>query len=258
MTPSTIGCYEKIDAVTQTIPIAHITRDPVLQSRVKVDTHTVQDYAEVMREGKKFPPIEVFEIAGQFLLVDGYHRLAAAQRNKWADIVCVVHSGTMRDAILWACGVNDAHGLRRTPEDKRQSVNRLLDDPEWRQWTNVKIANVCNVSEHLVRSLRPGRGETASQQRKYVTKHGTPAKMDITHIGRHTTKHQQPVNLTGEKPSSYVEMQPEKLADILVQKSLSESQRKFLNQVIERGEAETHLEAIIKVIDWAREQMEMM
>ena len=114
-----------------------------------------------MREGKQFPPLDVFKINDQFLLVDGYHRLAAARRNKCADIECTVHNGTMRDAMLLASGVNDAHGLKRTHADKRQAVNRLLDDPEWRQWTNVKIANVCNVSENLVRSLRSERCEAA-------------------------------------------------------------------------------------------------
>ena len=38
--------------------------------------------------------------------------------------------GTQRDAILWSISANATHGLRRTNEDKRRAVTRLLQDPE--------------------------------------------------------------------------------------------------------------------------------
>lgn len=61
----------------------------------------------------------------------------------------------MRDAILFSVSANAAHGQRRTNEDKRRSVHRLLDDPEWAGWNNSKIAQLCGVGETLVASLRP-------------------------------------------------------------------------------------------------------
>lgn len=46
----------------------------------------------------------------------------------------------MRDAILYSCGANDRHGLRRTNEDKRRAVKKSLEDPEWSGWSSNKIA----------------------------------------------------------------------------------------------------------------------
>jgi hypothetical protein len=65
-----------------------------------------------------------------------------------------VRKGTRRDAILYAVGANEGHGLRRTPADKRKAVLTLLEDPEWSKWSNYQIAEACKVTPPFVLRLR--------------------------------------------------------------------------------------------------------
>ena len=50
---------------------------------------------------------------------------------------------------------------------------RLLDDAEWAQWSNVKIAKQCQVSEYMVRSMRPRVSAIESQIDHKVERGGT-------------------------------------------------------------------------------------
>jgi hypothetical protein len=68
---------------------------------------------------------------------------------------CEIRQGSLRDAILFACGANAVHGLRRTNKDKRRAVRTLLKDPEWSQWTDVEIARRCAVDPKTVAAHRP-------------------------------------------------------------------------------------------------------
>jgi hypothetical protein len=62
--------------------------------------------------------------------------------------------GSVRDAILFACGANQTNGLRRTYQDKRHAVARLLADPEWRKRSDRWIAEACGVGHPLVADVR--------------------------------------------------------------------------------------------------------
>ena len=42
---------------------------------------------------------------------------------------CEVIEGTQRDAIIYACGVNSAHGIQRTNPDKQNAVRTMLTNP---------------------------------------------------------------------------------------------------------------------------------
>ncbi len=44
--------------------------------------------------------------------------------------------------------------MRRTRDDKRRAVRILLQDAEWRQWSDRAIARQCHVSDLLVFTLR--------------------------------------------------------------------------------------------------------
>jgi hypothetical protein len=60
----------------------------------------------------------------------------------------------LRDAVLFSCGANAAHGVPRTNEDKRRAVMKLLQDAEWSGWVDLEIARRAHVSNHFVRKLR--------------------------------------------------------------------------------------------------------
>jgi hypothetical protein len=170
---------------SQSIPISQIYRLPDTQPRIKIDLMIVDEYAEAMKTGAQFPPLDIFKIDRRYIVVDGYHRHRAAEQAKVKEFLCNVHEGGMRDAILFAAGANATHGLRRTNEDKHRAVERLLSDKEWSTWSDNEIAKRCNVSYELVAKLRGAHyPKTDSDKRAYTTKHGTPAKMDTTKIGR--------------------------------------------------------------------------
>ena len=62
----------------------------------------------------------------------------------------------------------------------------LLNDDEWKNWSDREIARQCKVGHPLVGELRNLTGISSSEktERTYVTKHGTLATMNTTNIGK--------------------------------------------------------------------------
>jgi hypothetical protein len=137
-----------------------------------------------MEHGEAFPPVVVFHDGKDYWLADGFHRRDAAIGAGLLEIEAEVKQGTQRDAILYSVGANADHGLRRTNDDKRRSVIRLLEDEEWGKWSDREIAKRCNVNPHLVAELRPVTVNNPSESRTYTTKHGTQATMNTARIGK--------------------------------------------------------------------------
>jgi len=157
-----------------------IRLDGGAQSRAKLDETLICEYAAEMLGGTEFAPVVVYHDGADYWLSDGFHRVRAALKAEAVEIAAEIRQGALRDAILHSVGANADHGLRRTNEDKRRAVAKLLGDEEWRAWSNREIARRCCVSEFFVRSLRLNR----SEKPVYVTKHGTSASMDASNIGR--------------------------------------------------------------------------
>jgi hypothetical protein len=139
---------------TVKIPIADIRRDGGTQPRVAINTNVVQEYASDLKDGASFPPVLLFFDGHDYWMSDGFHRLEAALSLGWTEIASEVRPGTRRDAVLYSVSANATHGLRRTNADKRQAVLTLLEDQEWSQWSNRKIAKQCGVAESFVRKLK--------------------------------------------------------------------------------------------------------
>ncbi len=166
------------------LPLSGITRDPRCQSRVDMNTEVIDDYAEAMQGGATSPPITVFTDGATHLLADGFHRFAAAERAGLDALDAVVRQGGIRDAEMYALGVNDTHGLRRTRADKRRSVERALQDAELATWTDNAIAKQCSVSHHFVASVRASLGTNQETQRTYRDRWGNVSTMDVSQIGK--------------------------------------------------------------------------
>jgi DNA modification methylase len=139
----------------ETLALNAIRMDGGTQARAQTDWLVVDDYVHAMQDNASFPPVVVFFDGTDYWLADGFHRAEAGKRAGLATIAAEVRQGTRRDAVLWACGANAAHGLRRTNADKRRAVLTLLDDPEWQKWSDAVIAQKCAVSDFLVRTMRP-------------------------------------------------------------------------------------------------------
>lgn len=156
------------------------------QSREKINTETVAEYAEQIENGADFPPVVVFYDGVTFWLADGFHRFLAHVKAGKEKIREQVIPGDKRAAILYSAGANHTHGLRRTNADKRKSVAMLLSDTEWSQWSDYAIAEACKVDRRIVADVRKSLSSTNvldSTARKTV-RNGTEYTMDTGGIGR--------------------------------------------------------------------------
>ena len=76
-------------------------------------------------------------------------------------------------------------GNPETPADKHRAVERLLSDPEWSAWSNREIARRVGVSDPFVMALLPKlSANVSSENRTYITKHGTTATLNTANFGK--------------------------------------------------------------------------
>jgi hypothetical protein len=153
------------------------------QSRVAICQDTVVEYAEAMLDGKPFPKITVFFDGIHHYLVDGYHRYFAYKKAGITEVSAEILNGTLRDAVLYAVGVNDDHGLRRTNEDKRKAVMTLLDDLEWCEWADTAIAKECKVTSMTVGRIRKSLN-LEQTEKKFINKQGKETTISTENLGR--------------------------------------------------------------------------
>ena len=149
--PSLNGNSEQQEPVC----IARIRLDERTQTRAEMRQDVIEDYAEVLTDGRELPPVVLFTEDGEeFVIGDGFHRVAAYVRAGRFEIPANVITGDVRAALLHAAGANHQHGLRRTADDKRRAVRMLLTDAEWERASNAWIAEMCHVSDHTVAAVR--------------------------------------------------------------------------------------------------------
>ncbi|MBX3217128.1 MAG: ParB N-terminal domain-containing protein [Labilithrix sp.] len=139
------------------IPVSSIRTDRGTQIREELDGQTLKRYGEAYDRHEEFPPIDVFREERSddvYVLVDGFHRLEV-QNLKGSKIVRArVHTGSLRDARLFACGANHTHGLPLSNVEKRRAVETVLADPEWSKKTSREIAKLCHVSHTFVQTVQ--------------------------------------------------------------------------------------------------------
>lgn len=136
------------------VPLDAVRINGGTQSRAALSQSTIAEYAETIRLGVELPPVVMFFDGVHFWLADGFHRFHAHREAGAMEIAAEIRTGTQRDAVLYSVGANASHGLRRSNEDKRKSVQTLLADPEWSAWSNNAIAKACAVSDKTVAAYR--------------------------------------------------------------------------------------------------------
>ena len=138
----------------QTLFIKNLTLDPKYQARSSMDLQVIKDYEAVISEGRDMPPIKVIRIKDVLYVVDGFHRVHA-YRNQGRDrIETDVIDGNDRLALELAVSANQAHGLRRSNQDKTKAVEMVLDDLELMGESDRFIAKLCGVSPPFVGDIR--------------------------------------------------------------------------------------------------------
>jgi ParB-like chromosome segregation protein Spo0J len=184
------------------LKLKDIRIDGGTQPRKYINQETVAEYAENMLEDAQFPPMTVFNDGVNFWLADGFHRFHANKKAGFLDVECDVRTGTLREAVLFSLSANSRHGLRRTNEDKRNAVMKMLNDVEWSEWSDQEIARHCDVSPMTVGRIRKTMG-LEKTEKKYE-RNGIEKKMDVTKLSS------EPVVM---KPSE-VMIEEDKLAEM--------------------------------------------
>jgi hypothetical protein len=150
------------------VPLDRIPTDERTQTRVRVRSGVVRDYAAAMKKqlsegGLCFPPIILFHDGQDYWLGDGFHRVLAAREAGLTEMAAEVRLGSQRDALLFAISANIGHGLGRTTPDKRKAVALLLADAEWSQWSDREIGRRCQVGNALVSRMRRSASVSGTQ-----------------------------------------------------------------------------------------------
>ena len=167
------------------LKIKQIKTDGGTQSRKKIDTKKVTEYAELMKEGITFRPIVVFFDGETYWLADGFHRVSAYKSNGELEVTAIVNEGGQREAFIYAIGANnDGRGLSMTMEENRNNIITLLKDAEWGKWSDERIAQVVHTSRKTVYRIRKKlerQGEVKPKKTTtYVDKHGKEREMNVS------------------------------------------------------------------------------
>jgi hypothetical protein len=142
------------------VALDEVRVDGGTQSRVAFDADAITEYAEAMRadasglvldgDGEPWPPLVVFDDGESLWLADGFHRLRAAKSKGLGAFQIDKRAGELRDAIRLSLSVNHKNGVRRTNADKKLSVERALQDPEWGKLSDRALSDLCKVSAPTV------------------------------------------------------------------------------------------------------------
>jgi ParB-like chromosome segregation protein Spo0J len=133
------------------LPTAEIEADPALQPRVGgTDPEHVRELEE---SSAYWPPLSVVRRADRYLLVDGFHRLAAAKNLNLVSVpVTVLEPPDSDDLLALAFSLNAAHGRPLTLSDRRAYSSRLLQAHPER--SDQEIGRRAGLAQATVAKLR--------------------------------------------------------------------------------------------------------
>ena len=129
------------------IKLADIVFDQKLYPRIETNWLTEVNYADAMKTGAKFPPIEVVALAGgKWACCDGWHRIGAAKRARLDSIEAIVSKAkTAAEQFLRAIETNLTHGRGLSPYEKAIIAQRLLSSEF--KWEKSKIAGFLHMTK---------------------------------------------------------------------------------------------------------------
>jgi hypothetical protein len=128
------------------VAVAHLTVAYSPRSR-GVSTAHVQ---RLMETGGDWPPLLVQR--RRHLVIDGAHRLAAAQAIGLTTVAAVFFEGSDDEARIEAIRCNRDHGLPLTLPDRKRAATDLI--ARHADWSDGRVAEICSLSPKTVASLR--------------------------------------------------------------------------------------------------------
>lgn len=169
------------------LTVSSLNLSPDIQPRTSMDMVVIQEYADEMKSGTEFPPIEVVFDGQNYWVWDGFHRGKAAKLAQVSQIAANVQNGTKQDAQWLALSANRSHGLRRSNEDKRRTVELALEHPKAARLSDREIASHCGVHFTTVNNYRRELKlsiENLQIENRTVTRNGSTYTMNTGSIGK--------------------------------------------------------------------------
>ena len=166
--------------------LSSIRIDGDTQVRLSLDQLVVDQYAEHMLDGDKFPPVIVFHDGSNHWLADGFHRYFATKANAQENIEAELKTGTLQDAQLFAYSANSRRGLSMTDEDNRSIISKMLNNSVWGRWSNAEIARHVGVSKMTVGRVKNAMpaDEKGDTKKVYTNRYGKESTIETKNLGR--------------------------------------------------------------------------
>ncbi|MEV0083711.1 ParB/RepB/Spo0J family partition protein [Saccharopolyspora sp. NPDC050642] len=132
--------------VGEVVPIAHL--NPADSPRVLgEDGKHVRDLAA---SDAQFPPVVVHR--GTMRVIDGMHRLRAAEMRGSASVRVVFFDGDDENAFVLAVRANTAQGLPLSQADRTAAATRILGSHP--HWSDRRIASIVGLAATTVGAIR--------------------------------------------------------------------------------------------------------
>lgn len=149
------------------LPISDILTNGGTHARENLNEQHIQDLEQELDQGHELDPMDVFWDGSIYWLSDGFHRIEAYIRAIRTLAKVRIQQGSQRDAILHGIKANAKHkALKWSRQDKQRAIKRLLRDPDWQQWSDNAIAQICGVDNKTVTQRRLDLGIPKSDFRR--------------------------------------------------------------------------------------------
>ena len=225
----------------KSIALSSVRLDGDTQVRASLDQQVVDQYAEHMLDGDKFPPVIVFHDGSDHWLADGFHRYFATKANAQESIDAEIKNGTLQDAQLYAYGANSRRGLSMSDDDNRNIITKMLKNPVWGRWTNAEIARHVGVSKMTVGRVKNALPAQEGEPTKkiYKNRYGKESAIETKNIGK--KKEAIPktdiISVTiGRPPTPHNQAEDDKLSELTETISTLSSENQTLKDKIAVGQ----------------------
>jgi len=130
------------------LEISDLIMDSEIYPRFEIENNRVKDYSESMNSGALFPPITVAHYRGKYIVIDGWHRVKAYQRNKILRLQAeIIPFETEREMFVEAVKRNITHGKSFTRKEKVDIACRLKN----MSISTIKISEMVCITEQRIR-----------------------------------------------------------------------------------------------------------
>lgn len=155
------------DSGSQTVQVSEVTKGDIVELAINVllpanspRLTQVDEHIQVLSESDvDLPPILVHR--DSLRVIDGMHRLRAAERRGQSTIQVRYFDGDERAAFVMSVRLNSTHGLPLTLADRKSAALRvMLYHPEW---SDRAIAALVGLSDKTVGAIRRREADSLPQ-----------------------------------------------------------------------------------------------